>query len=224
MSERKRMLSRTKPFTQMDEASRDQLTRLGVKRSVQQGAYLFHYGDRWPYLFLVTEGEFEAVKTSAEGRNLVVLTLEPEDIFWGLTFFDEDTPIPVALRALKDSSIVQWSREQILPFFFNNSEALWSLCGLLVRRMLRASSIVEDLAFQPVAGRIAKLLLTQYGKVGKPTIERDLTLDDMAARAGTTREMVCRVLYRFADQEMIDITRTEFSIVDEARLAGIAGE
>jgi CRP/FNR family transcriptional regulator len=208
----------------MDEAAREQLAHLAVERSVQQDAYLFHYGDRWPYLFLVTDGEFEAVKTSAEGRSLVVLTLEPGDIFWGLTFFEEDTPMPVALRAMKASSIIQWSREQILPSFFNNPEALWSLCGLLVRNMLQASSIVEDLAFQPVAGRIAKLLLTQYGKAGKPTIERDLTLDDMAARAGTTREMVCRVLYRFADQEMIDITRTEFSIVDEERLAGIAGE
>lgn len=224
MSERAGILSRTEPFTHMDDGARGQLARLAVERSIRKDAYLFHYGDRWPYLFLVTDGEFEAVKTSTEGRNLVVLTLESGDIFWGLTFFDEGTPIPVALRALKDSSIIQWSRAEILPFFLDDAEALWSLCGLLVRRMLRASSIVEDLAFQPVAGRIAKLLLTQYGKVGKTTIERDLTLDEMAARVGTTREMVCRVLYRFADQEMIDITRTEFSIVDEDRLSDLAGE
>jgi DNA-binding transcriptional regulator LsrR (DeoR family) len=40
----------------------------------------------------------------------------------------------------------------------------------------------------------------------------------MAARIGTTREMVCRLLQRFADQELIKITRTEFEITDLDRL------
>jgi CRP/FNR family transcriptional regulator len=208
----------------MQEDSRRRLAQIGSERSAPAEAYIFHYGDRWPYLFLVNRGELEAVKTSVEGRSLVVLTLEPGDIFWGLTFFDDSASIPVALRTLKDSSIIQWSREEILPFLLEEGEALWSLCGLLIRRMQQASTIVEDLAFQPVAGRMAKLLLSQYGKAGSTRIERDLTLDDMAARVGTTREMVCRVLYKFADQDVIDITRTEFSIVDKEQLSKIAGE
>jgi hypothetical protein len=30
-------------------------------------------------------------------------------------------------------------------------------------------------------------------------VARELTLDEMAARIGTTREIVCRALYRFAE-------------------------
>jgi CRP/FNR family transcriptional regulator len=224
MSTWSELLDQTEPFVKLSADSRRRLAQLGSVRSVLADSYLFHYGDRWPYLFLVSQGELEAVKTSVEGRSLVVLTLEPGDIFWGLTFFDDRASIPVALRTLKDSTIVQWSREEILPFLLEDGEALWSLCGLLVRRMQQASTIVEDLAFQPVAGRMAKLLLSQYGKAGSTRIERDLTLDDMAARVGTTREMVCRVLYKFADQDVIDITRTEFSIVDKEQLSKIAGE
>jgi hypothetical protein len=40
----------------------------------------------------------------------------------------------------------------------------------------------------------------------------------MAARIGSTREMVCRLLQRFADQELIKITRTEFEITDRERM------
>ena len=40
----------------------------------------------------------------------------------------------------------------------------------------------------------------------------------MAARIGSTREMVCRLLQRFADEELIKITRTEFEITDRDRL------
>jgi CRP-like cAMP-binding protein len=74
------------------------------------------------------------------------------------------------------------------------------------------------MAFQPVAGRLAKLLMEtgQDEKMG--VIQRSLTLDEMAARIGSTREMVCRFLHRFADEGIIDITRTEYKIVDPSRM------
>jgi DNA-binding transcriptional regulator LsrR (DeoR family) len=43
----------------------------------------------------------------------------------------------------------------------------------------------------------------------------------MAARIGSTREVVCRFLQRFADQNLIKITRTEFEINDRGRLLEI---
>ncbi|MFH1632698.1 MAG: helix-turn-helix domain-containing protein [Chloroflexota bacterium] len=52
---------------------------------------------------------------------------------------------------------------------------------------------------------------------------RDLTLDEMAARIGSTREMVCRALYRFADDEMIQITHTEFVFTNREKLAKLTG-
>lgn len=80
--------------------------------------------------------------------------------------------------------------------------------------MLRASQILEEIAFQPVAGRLAHLLLTQFEERTGETLTRDLTLDEMAARIGTTREMVCRQLYKLADEGMIQINRTELKITD----------
>jgi hypothetical protein len=37
--------------------------------------------------------------------------------------------------------------------------------------------------------------------VGETAISRHLTLDETAARIGTTREMVCCALYSFADKK-----------------------
>ena len=66
-------------------------------------------------------------------------------------------------------------------------------------------------------------MLERYGSKGEDPVARDLTLDTMAAYVGTTPEMVCRVLYRFSDENLIHITRTEFSITDQAGLAALAG-
>jgi hypothetical protein len=35
--------------------------------------------------------------------------------------------------------------------------------------------------------------------------------------------MVCRILYKFADEKWIDITRTEFRLVDQDELELLAG-
>jgi CRP-like cAMP-binding protein len=73
------------------------------------------------------------------------------------------------------------------------------------------------LAFQPLTGRVARLLLDQY-PAGQNVAPRHLTLDEMASRVGTTREMVCRILYRFAEAGAIQINRTEFVFTDRSIL------
>ena len=69
---------------------------------------------------------------------------------------------------------------------------------------------------------LAKLLVDTGGAEPQKAITRSLTLDEMAARIGSTREMVCRFLHRFADDGIIDITRTEFKITDQKRLLEIS--
>jgi CRP-like cAMP-binding protein len=80
--------------------------------------------------------------------------------------------------------------------------------------MQLASVILEDLAFHPVMSRLAGLLLEIFGDAEDEFMARDLTLDDMASHIGTTREMVCRHLYRFAEEGAIEIRRTELRITD----------
>ncbi len=130
--------------------------------------------------------------------------------------------MPVALVADADSQIRLWSREQFLPFLLKNGKMSWEFSRQMVSRMQQASEIVESLAFHPVPGRLANLLLDRYSGSGESPVARDLTLDQMAARIGSTREMVCRALYKFADDGAIKINRTEFIISDENLLENIA--
>jgi CRP/FNR family transcriptional regulator len=159
-----------------------------------------------------------AVKESMEGRSLVATTLKTGEIFWGVSFFHPELPMPVALQVEHPTTALLWSREQMLPVILGNGKFAWELSRLMVSRMLRASEIVEELAFQPVAGRLARLLMDYPGRTASGPISRSLTLDSMAARIGTTREMVCRLLQRFADDEVIKITRTEFEITNREQL------
>ena len=182
------------------------------------------YGDVWPYLFLVTAGSIQAIKESSEGRSLIVLTLNPGELFWGMAFFEDAATLPVMLQAQSDSQVYLWSQEQMKPWLLANGRFSWELSRLAVRRMQRASIIVEELAFKPVASRLAGLLLDYYQDAADEPVPRSLTLDQMAAHIGTTREMVCRLLYRFSDQKLIHITRTEFVLNNRSGLVQLTGQ
>ena len=196
-------------FASLEQPTLEAILAAGSLREYQSGSFVTLAGDVWPYLFLVVSGKVSAFKESSEGRSLVVETFAAGEIFWGLALFHENAAMPAALQAREDSQAYLWARERILPVFLQNGAVTWELSRLMIRRLLRASEVVEALAFQPLTGRVAHLLLESV-PAGQETAARHLTLDEMAARVGTTREVVCRILYRFAEQGAIQINRTEF--------------
>ena len=215
-------LSQDPIFANLPPAELKELVHLAILRSYKKKEWIVHRGDIWAYLLWVESGRINALKESTEGRSLITTTILPQESFWGLAFFQEDMPMPVALVADEDTKIYLWSRQTFLPFLLKNGKMSWEFSRQMVSRMQQASEIVESLAFHPVPGRLANLLLERYSGSGNAPVARDLTLEQMAAHIGSTREMVCRALYKFADDGAIKINRTEFIISDESQLGKIA--
>ena len=219
MNEITDLLKKNPVFAPLAQNDLELMARQSVLRKYDTGEKVILYGDVWPHLFLVGQGSVDALKESGEGRTLLVSTFSTGDIFWGLAFFQEDAPMPVTLEANKPSQLFLWSRETLEPILFHNGRAGWELCRLMAGRMQRASAILEEMAFHPVAGRLARLLLDNFETAGDAAISRHLTLDEMAARIGSTREMVCRALYGISDKKLIEVTRTEFVLTSREGLA-----
>lgn len=209
-------------FSALSKEKKDLVIQEAISKRFSRGELITIDGDIWPYMFLITKGRINALKSSMEGRSLVVTTFNSGDIFWGLAFFYESMPMPVSLEVTENTSILLWSAERLIPILKSEGAASWELSRLMVYKMMRASEILEEMTFQPVAGRLAKLLMETVRNQEQGPVTRSLTLDEMAARIGSTREMVCRFLHRFADDGIIDITRTEFRVMDSKRLAKVA--
>lgn len=209
-------------FSRLNEPELKIMRQFAVQKRYESGEFVAHYGDIWPYFAIVNSGVINVVKLSAEGRRLGELRLQSGDEFWSPTLFD-GKPLPAALEMGQAGIVTIWHREHVLPIVQNNPEILWDLCLLLVNRIRQASDFVEGLTFHPVAGRLAQLLLQQFeGSTGDP-VSRELSLDEMGTIIGTTSVMVCKQLYRFAEDGLIDVNRTEFQLTDQAGLEKIAG-
>lgn len=213
---------KTPIFSSLSEGYLERLANIAILKKVEVGSYLVQAGDIWPCLFLLTGGRIKLIKESSEGRSLVIAELGPGELFWGLAFFKEGLENPVHLQALESSTLYLWRREDLLPLLLENGRLTWELTQILINRMVLASEVIDGLAFQSVAGRLARLLIEFPGQDGGGPIARSLTLDEMAARVGSTREMICRMMQKFGDEGIIHITRTEFEIIDRQHLELIA--
>lgn len=217
-----KLMNQNAVFSTLSDSKKELVFKDAIVQQYKKGETIVFEGDCWPYLFLLVKGSVNAFKSSMEGRSLVVTTFFKGSIFWGLAFFFEDLSMPVSLEAAEDSELAIWKADRLVPVLKSEGEASWELSKLMVSNMMRASEILEEMTFQPVAGRLAKLLIETVRDQHDKPVTRSLTLDEMAARIGSTREMVCRFLHRFADDGVIDITRTEFRVMDSKKLAKIA--
>ena len=191
-------------------------------KSYDEGQFLAFQGDVWPYILIVGDGVINVHKLSSEGRSLGALKLGAGQGFWSPTVFD-DGPLPASLEVREPSKVYLWHREQLLPIVHPNPEAMWDLCKLLTQRIRQASDMVEDIAFQPVANRLARLLMKQFEEKADIHVSRSLSLEDMATMIGTTPVMVCKMLSRFAGEGLIKVSRTEFEIIESSKLEQMAG-
>jgi CRP/FNR family transcriptional regulator len=216
-------LSKVAVFSKLNEMDRQELVKRAWRRTFDKGEFICFQGDDWPNVMYLVSGKVAWTMLSPEGKRQVAFHLQSGDVAWGLTLFDSK-PMPATLEVIEKSEVYQWSRDEILPIVSHSVDAVWEVSRVLASAMRRVREVVYGFAFQSVAGRLAHLLLDYYKpEEGEPT-PRELTLDEMAAAVGTTRELVCKVLYRFADEDMIRINRTEFIFTNPDKLEAIARE
>lgn len=218
------LLTKNPVFACLDQEELKSVAKSANRHKYQKGEWIAHHGQSWPFLFLIESGTVQALKESPEGRSLLVVELDKGEIFWGLSFFIENAPMPVALIAKQNTSLFLWSLDYLKPTILRNGEMSWELTQLMILKMQYASEILNEFAFQPTTGRLARLLLEHFEDAVGDYVSRDMTLDEMAARIGSTREMVCRHLYHFADQGVIQINRTELKITNQTFLEGLTGK
>jgi CRP-like cAMP-binding protein len=208
----KDQLTASSLFSHFPVNTLEKIEKLAIQKKYQKLEQVAGQGANWPYLLIVHRGGIDAIKDSPDGRSYVAATFNPGDIFWGVSFFDEKYQMPATLIAKENCVLYMWHKTILLPYILQEGRVSWELSRLVIDRLLMAGEKIGEMTFQPVGARLAKLLVSiSNDEVGTP-IERNLTLDEMAARIGTTREMVCRLLHKFSDDGVIDITRTDYTI------------
>jgi CRP/FNR family transcriptional regulator len=161
-------------------------------------------------------------KTSADGKEQILYLVRPGESFNDVPVFGGAANLvsaeamgPVVLYNLKKSDM-----EVILRDYPGVALNLVQVLSKLVERLV---SLVEDLSFKPVTGRVARILLEHVGDGTGPSLPQRLTQQDMAAMAGTAREMVGRSLKSLEEEGVVRLDRHRVVIIDKEALKEMAG-
>lgn len=211
------LLKNAEVFRELTGLEREELASLAIRRSVNKGETLCYQEDHWPYVFYIASGELRSSISSPDGRSYVVSAWGKGEVFWAHTVFDQD-PMPSTLSASRSTSIYQWEGERALQVVFRNQAAVRALLRRQTLLIRRRRESIYNLAFNPVASRLAKLVVEKFMGTDAPTVQRDLTLGEMAEMVASSPEVVCRLLYQFQAAGAITISRASITLHDRKML------
>ena len=211
------LLKRVEVFEQLTDAERGDLARLATRRSLAKDESLCHQEDNWPYVLYIAHGSLRSMITAPDGRTYVVSSWNKGEVFWAHTIFDHD-PMPSTLIAVRTTNLYQWNGEKALEIVLKNQQAVRALLRRQTLLIRKRRESIYNLAFNPVASRLAKLVMEKFAATDEPTVQRDLTLGEMADMIASSPEVVCRLLYQFQTAGAISISRASITLHDREAL------
>ena len=190
-------LSKAPVFSKFTERDRQELMKHAMEKKYSRDEYVCWQGEVWPYVAYIATGKLEWAMLSPEGRRQVVFNLNPCDVIWGHSVVD-NLPMPLCFKPAKIILYLWDVKPPPNPVAERRNSLGRFPCPIEYMRHVR--EVVYGFAFHPVAGRLARLLLSHYATAGWKICTTRPDPRPIPDTVGTTRELVSRTLHRFADE------------------------
>ncbi|MFC1938318.1 Crp/Fnr family transcriptional regulator [Chloroflexota bacterium] len=207
-------------FSRLSADELDSVKELIYEKNVERGDIIIFEGEPAEALYFVSTGAVKLFRTSVDGKEQVLNIVRPGDSFNDVPIFDGG-PNLVSAQAMGPVSIYGILKHDLNVFIQEHPRIAINIVNVLATQLRHLVSLVEDLSFRPVLGRVAKTLL-EYAGDGT-CLGKRLTQQDMAAIVGTAREMVSRSLRALESDGMIRMDRHRIVIKDREALKDVAG-
>ena len=203
-------------FTALSAEEMERIENQVLEHSFAKGEILFLEGEPCRGLYVVKSGRVRIFKSSPEGREQVLLIARQRDSFNDVPVFD-DGPNPASASALEPSIVYVIPKESLLSVVAD-CPAAQAIIKLFAVRLRHLTTVVEDLSFRSVVGRLAKMLLSlAVAEEGTSPMPR-LTQDEMATIVGSVRDVIGRALKALERTGAIKIEGQRILVIDRGKL------
>jgi len=186
-------------FQGISERSIASLAEICIPKTVEKRALLFLEGQEGHSMYILAEGAVQLYKSTPEGRQVVIKTIRPGEIFGEVILF-ERSAYPVSAVALRSSTLLRIPRVQVDCLLASDSFRR-DFIGMLMRKQRYLTERILFLTTNEVEERFFLFLEEQYGRREQYTIT--LSKRDFAAAIGTIPETFSRLLLRLREQGTI---------------------
>jgi len=202
-------------FSDLGPADLESIRKLVFEKTADRAELVLLEGESAENLYFVASGVVKAFKTSTEGKEQILSIVRPGESFNDVPVFDGG-PSPVSAQAMGPVLLYGIKKNDMEAILRNHPQIAMNVIKVLARRVRHLVSLVEDLSFKHVIGRVAKILFEHIG--GEMGRGPRLTQQEMAAMAGTAREVVGRSLKVLEEEGAIKLDRHRIIITDKEAL------
>lgn len=201
-------LRRIPLFATLGQEDLAYVATLVAERQYGRGDIILLEGHTGGGLFYVQSGLVKVFKTSTGGREQVLRLVGAGYTFNDVPSFDGG-PNPASAAALEPSTLYLIQHSVLLRLIKTRPEMAVSAVQSLASALRHLVSLVEDLSLRHVTARVAKILLDQEAHPA-----HHLTQQEMAALAGTVREVVSRSLKELEMAGAIEMRQGHVIVLD----------
>jgi CRP-like cAMP-binding protein len=185
------LLKKVPYFSNLEAPVFEAVRQAIFEKRVVRGEIILLEGEPAEALFFVASGAVKIFTTSPEGKEQILSIVRPGESFNDISVFD-DGPNPAGAQAMVAVELYGIGKQDIDNIIRRHPQIAINVMKVMAKRMRQLVSLVEDLSFRRVLSRVAKILL-EYGSE-KTEPRARLTQQEIAAMAGTAREVVGRSL------------------------------
>jgi CRP-like cAMP-binding protein len=202
-------------FSGVSFAELESISKLVFEKTADRAEMILLEGEPAENLYFVASGVVKVFKTSVEGKEQILSIVRPGESFNDISIFDAE-PNPVSAQAMGPVLLYGIKKNEMEAIVQNHPQIALNVIKVLVKRVRHLLSLIEDLSFKHVIGRVAKILIEHIG--GEMGRGPRLTQQEMAAMAGTVREVVGRSLKELEEAGAIKLDRHRIIITDKEAL------
>jgi CRP/FNR family transcriptional regulator len=218
-------ISHCTPFANAKASTVRELAATASERPYRQGETIFDEGEPWPHLAFVRTGKVVYTLLSPDGKTHALGERLPLDPLNETGTFDGGGATTRA-EALTDCTLVLLPAEAVLHACRNDAELAIGFLTDASQARRRSIDTIADLAFAHVLQRVAKFLLsyapTTTGMAKGLSGIENLSQAQIAAAAGTVRDMAARALLRLKNAGAVELDRGRVRALDRERLEAFA--
>jgi CRP/FNR family transcriptional regulator, cyclic AMP receptor protein len=191
-------------------------------RTVHSGEIIYNNGDISHGAFYLRRGLVKLTALSEDGKEIILAMRRPGEIFGEFCLCR-------ALRTetvttMESSDVVEIKFEELVKHIQENQDEFYNLLISVCERLSKAYQVIEELSFDELPNRLAKVLLRLAGEYGNETssgaeLSCYVTQEELAQMVSARREVVSAMLNRLREHGLIDYTRKSKMIIHQEGLA-----
>lgn len=178
-----------------------ELARKTTKQKYRKGEYVFLQGEQVERLYFLEMGRVEIYKSDVGGRKLTLWYIEESDIFCLATIFAPEAFASAVV--LEDALIYSLARNDFEEIIARSSALSRNLIRCICGKLATYSAILDDVAFRKIEVRLAKIILRNLTPLKGGEQICQLSQDELASLAGTSREVAARCLKLFRERGVV---------------------